>query len=89
MPAPKIPSLFKINKHKRFEYKARFYNERKERLDDRRQQIAKDIELEKSGKMVDKGFLTERRSQAVARSNGRVVLLLGIILILAYLILFR
>ncbi|MFT5970115.1 MAG: hypothetical protein ACI8ZO_000621 [Flavobacteriales bacterium] len=89
MPAPKLPSLFKINRNKTFEYKSRFYNERKDRLNDRRHQIAKDLELEKKGSVVDKGFLSERRSKAVSQSNSRVLLLFVIILLLAYFIIYR
>ncbi len=89
MSAPKLPSIFKINRHKRFAYKARYFNERKERLEDRRKEIAKELKLEKQGSTIDKGFLKERRSKAVSQSNGRVIILLAIFMILAYLIFYR
>ena len=35
MQAPKLPSFFKTPKHRRFNFKTRYYNEKKENLDKR------------------------------------------------------
>jgi hypothetical protein len=42
MNAPKIPSLFKIPRHKNFEYKPLYYDEAKERINERREQLKKE-----------------------------------------------
>ena len=36
MEAPKLPSFIRQNKHKNFEFKPRYYDERKERIDELR-----------------------------------------------------
>lgn len=89
MPAPKIPSLFKINRHKRFEFKARYYNERQERLEERRESIRKELKMEDKGQSIDPGFLQNKRAEVNRQSNRRLLLIMCVLVLIIYFIFLR
>lgn len=96
MKPPRIPSIFKqgrYNRHKEFEYKPRFYDEQKERLEKRRQEIQKEIEREKRLTAAGEQDLRERISESWSRretrrqkkqSNTRILLILAILVLIIY-----
>lgn len=90
MNAPKIPSLFKIPRHKQFEYKPRYYNEAQERINERREQLKKEgmaNEDEKLGLIkhrINQKFERQQYQQGIKQSNSRIILLIGLILLVLY-----
>ena len=79
MQAPRLPSMFKIQKNKQFTFSTRYYDERKERLSKL-----------KEGKSVEIKFKSDRNSGMNKGRTGRtfrLVTVLFILLIFAYLIL--
>lgn len=50
MIVPKIPSFFKTRKPKPFEYTPRYYDEKKEKMDDRYKRIASELHINWRGK---------------------------------------
>lgn len=62
MIAPKIPSFFKTKKPNQFYFEPRYYNERKEKMQQRYERIAKELDQEKSN---------EKTSSEVFRSTLR------------------
>ncbi len=78
MQAPRIPSFFKIPKSKLFDYKPRYYDQRKEALE----------QLKKDGKRT-KGLFFDRKKQKSATGNRskRIIFIIIALLLLTYLIL--
>ena len=78
MQVPRIPSLFKIPKSKIFDYKPRYYDQRKEALE----------QLKKDGKRT-KGLFFDRKKQKSATGNRskRIIFIIIALLLLTYLIL--
>jgi len=87
--------LIKLPKHKTFEYTPRYYNEQKEELQER----VKKIEREMGVKSPDykyvpniKGQIRPHYNRATAekkQSSLRLILILVILFVLAYLLFFR
>jgi len=99
MRAPKLPSILRHNyKFKRFEFKPRYYNEEKERLERRKRSIQSEVEREQKHKddpslerharmrISMEDTWRNRRSRETRKSNIRVAIivaiLVGIILII-------
>ena len=78
MQAPKIPSFFKTLKTKTFDYKPRYWNKRKEHLE----------ELKKEGKKQKGFFLRKklRKSAKGKRTKNLFFIIIGLFL-LSYLLL--
>lgn len=86
MEPPKIPGLFKTRGPKQFRFQARYYDERKERITKRREQLKREVAAE--SKLSDskkaeyesmiKGSLQSRSyRKASAKSNIRLAIILG------------
>ncbi|MGB0166672.1 MAG: hypothetical protein ACPF8V_07435 [Luteibaculum sp.] len=89
MEAPKIPGFFKTRGPRSFYFPARYYDERKERIQKRREQIKRELVVE--GKLNAKDQLELQnevkehyriRANRVARkkSNTRFFIILGFLL---------
>lgn len=90
MNAPKIPSLFKTPRHKQFEFKPRYYNEAKERINERREQLKKEgwaSDDEKIGLIkyrINQKFQRQQYRQGIKQSNIRIILVIVLILLVLY-----
>jgi len=76
MQAPRLPSMFKSQKNKQFTFSTRYYDESKERLSKL-----------KEGKSVEIKFKSDRNSGMNKGRTFRLVTVLFILLVFAYLIL--
>ena len=78
MQAPRIPSFFKTLKNKTFDYKPRYWNKRKEHLE----------ELKKEGKKQKGLFLSKKLRQSAKgkRTKNLFFIIIGLFL-LSYLLL--
>ena len=91
-----IRFIFKQPQPKRFEYKPRFYNERKERLEARVEAIRKEMEVQ-SGQSSQEALRSRMRtawsdrSGATQRrqSNKTIFIITGLLAVIAYLLLYR
>jgi hypothetical protein len=91
-----LPSFFKTQQPRSFNFMPRYYNERKEKLQER----VKNIELELGVKKTDinykssigrgsmRGYIDKNRSIR-KKSNIRLFIILGSLLLLVYLLLYR
>lgn len=92
MKPPKLPSIFKQHSAKGFEFKPRYYNERKERLENLRNKYAlyEDARQkrgdERSQALEDKmhSEWTSRRQSSVNSSNRILLLIIVALLFLTY-----
>lgn len=90
MSAPKIPSLFKTPRHKNFEFKPRYYNEAKERINERREQLKKEgfsSDDEKIGLIkyrINQKFQRQQYQQGIKQANSRIFIIIAIILLVLY-----
>ena len=97
MPAPKLPSFFKIPKSKQFEYKPMHYDQSREELATRISRIEKEVEREKSSGSHPAGLkekMHQRWSRADqrkthTRSNLVILALAGALALIAYYYLYR
>ena len=90
-----LPSFFRTSEPKRFNYSPMYYDERKEDLEQRTQQIKQDMGLEKGETYVPKirkgqmgNFYRRKRKQAERRSNMRIFILVLFLAIVAWLLFF-
>lgn len=89
-----LPRLFKLPEYNKFEYHPRYYNPQKEEMDKRKARIDKEIELENHGHKdyLKSGFKSDgyfhRRAKVEKQSNIRLVIIMGILMLLAYFILY-
>lgn len=94
MEAPKLPSFFKQNQHRRFEYAPRYYDERKERIEEMRKKYDENAE---SGNYSSHSLRLRinsewRRSSNKKTSRGtsfRLIIIAAGLFLLSYLILFN
>ena len=78
MQAPRIPSFFKIPKSKIFDYKPRYYDKRKEALE----------QLKNKGKTTKGLFFNIKIKQSIAGNRSkRIIFIIIALLLLVYLIL--
>ncbi len=91
MEAPRLPSIFRQNHAKQFEFRPRYYDARKERLEKMKMKYAGG-----EGPMNAENFRTnlgskwrESRKRGSAGSNVRLVVIMGILFLITYLILFN
>ena len=83
MQAPKIPGFFKIAKHRRFDFKTRYYNEQKENLDER----VKNAENGRSKIRFNNHWGPAKRVSANKTANRMVFIIFIALCALSYLIL--
>lgn len=93
MEAPKLPSFIRQNQHRRFEYAPRFYNERKERLEEMRKKYGdQEGQAKFSGESFRMRVSSEwRNSDSRKKSGGtgfRLVIIVAALVLISYLILF-
>jgi len=99
MEAPKLPSLFGVRSKRpdRFYFEPRYYNERKEKMNQRYERLGKEISNEKNNRTNPEDFkatLRENWGNGYARSkvgqqmSRRVIIYVIALLALAYYILF-
>ena len=85
MKAPKLPSFFKSAKNKQFDLPVRYYNERKERVQQARDNAEK---KENGGSNLQKGrFSTswkKNSTMATGSSSLRVAIIIVILCFIAY-----
>jgi hypothetical protein len=90
MNAPKIPSLFKLPRHKYFEYKPIYYDETKERIKERREQLKKEGLINDDKKLglikyrINQRFQRNLHQKEVRQANSRIIFLIIIILLVLY-----
>lgn len=96
MKAPRLPSIFKLtehNRYKRFGYEPRTFDERKERLEQRRAEIEKEIERDRRLGEKGESLLRERITESWSRretrrqhrnSTFRLLLILAFLVALIY-----
>jgi len=91
-----IRFLFKQPQPRRFEYKPRFYNERKEQLNARIEAIKRETESangSSSEEVLRSRISHARRSnssrQARSKSNKNVLIIVALLSVIAYLLLFN
>lgn len=94
MEAPKLPSFFKQNQHRRFEYAPRYYNERRERIEEIRRKYDNTKVKEKfSGQDLKIRLSSEWRNapgkKASRGTSLRLVVIMAALFLLSYLILFN
>lgn len=101
MKAPKIPTLFKMgqrNSAAQFNYKPRFYNEQKERIEKRRKEIEAELKYEArlnedenlQRKALDQSnWIRFERTKKAKQSNMRLLVILFGLLFITYIILER
>ena len=88
-----MAKFFHLQKSKRFTYKPRYYNERREQRLEREKGIIKDVEAEKLGKPrltkedMDNYIKIARRTQK--KSNVTLVIILAILIAIFYLFFFK
>jgi hypothetical protein len=83
MKSPKLPSFFKTAKHRQFDFKTRYYDARKEDLDNR----VKRAEEGKSMIRFKNDWGPAKRSKANRKSNRIILLITIALMILCWLIL--
>lgn len=96
MEAPKLPSFFKQNRAKGFEFRPRYYDERKERIEKLRRQYRKEkkdstdpAQAQQDLKETLRTQWGDRRQTKVKSSNRSLILIVAALLLLTYLMLFR
>ena len=89
MEAPKLPSIFKQNQARGFNFKPLYYDERKERLE----KLKKKYENAESSTLTHEEFRERiaskwgsERKKATGASNIRLLLIIVVLTFLAYLI---
>lgn len=89
MEAPKLPSFIRQNKHKTFEFKPRYYNESKERIDELRKKYNKTegAPSQQGGESM-RAAIQEKwngnRAAKVKSSNRRLFMIIVGLFVIAY-----
>ena len=91
-----LPSFFRTSEPKRFNYSPMYYDEQKEDLEQRTQQIKQDMGVEQGDTYVPKirkgqmgNYYRRKRKQIERRSNMRIFILILFLAIAAWLLFFR
>ncbi len=92
MQAPKIPSFFKTKKPNQFYYEPRYYNERKEKMQERYSRISRELNTNKGDRTDAEVFRSNLRHSWESSRNGgaghklnyRIVLYIFALTALAY-----
>jgi len=92
-----IPRLFKSAEPKKFDYNPLYWNAEKEAREQRKrameQEMGIDTKSSRKSSTITRGAFrvsaTKTRSKANRKSNGRVILIIFILLLIAYIFLYR
>lgn len=92
MQPPKIPSFFKNKKPSQFHYEPRYYNERKEKMDEHYNRISRELNPENNQRAETDFFRSSLREQWGASHqrgnslavNKRVLFYIVFLVVLAY-----
>lgn len=81
--------FFKTNKHKRFNYKPLYYDERKEELEELKKKSSseKEVKLEEMRGKIRTRWQHSRKIKTNRFAGIRVLFILGILIFLAYILL--
>lgn len=84
-----MAKFFHLPKSKRFSYQPRYYDEMKERREEREERIKKEIELEKQGKASritkeDMANYIKMTRRTQKKSNIRLFVILALLLMIFY-----
>ena len=83
MIAPKLPSFFKSAPHRKFSFKARYYDKRKEEL----KQIIEQKKPSKESFKFNSKWEPAQRAQSNKKSNRTILLIVFALLVVSYLLL--
>jgi hypothetical protein len=89
-----IPRFFKVPEHKRFHYEPIYYDERKERLEERIKQIEQEYGIDNGGERVRtirKGSFSSyygRKKKAQRYSTTRLIIIIIFLLFVSYYLFF-
>ena len=91
-----LPSFFKIPKHRTFNFVPRYYNERKEKLEERIRSAEQELGIKREDEVYQpritrgsmRGYI-HKSSVDKKKSSIRLFVILGILLLVVYLMLFR
>ena len=89
-----LPRFFRTPEHKRFHYEPIFYDERKERLEERVRQIEQEYGInrgEQTVRTMGKGSFSSyygRKKKAQRYSNTRLILIIVFLLFISYFLFF-
>jgi hypothetical protein len=89
-----IPRFFKVPQHKQFNYEPLYYDERKERLQERIKQIEQEYGInngEENIRSLSKGsfsYYYDRKRKTQKYSNTRLVIIILFLLFVAYFLFF-
>lgn len=89
MEAPKLPSIFKQNQPRAFGYRPRYYDARKERLEEMKKKYSStEADEQAEGREALRVKLREEwrghRAKASSASNVRLIVILGFLFLIAY-----
>jgi len=87
MEAPKLPSIFKQNRPRAFGYKPRYYDARKERIEEMKKKYKDEGTESKSREALREQLQNEwrgHRARANTASNYRLIAILGFLFVIAY-----
>ena len=89
-----IPRFFKVPQHKQFHYEPIYYDERKERLDERIKEIEQEYGIkngEQHVRSIRKGSFShyyDRRKKTQRYSNTRLILIIAFLTFISYFLFF-
>jgi hypothetical protein len=92
-----IPRFFKLPGHKQFHYTPRYYDPEKEELEERirqiKQEMGVDVPADPNRSTIRRGSFRTARQKAKVKagrtSNIRLLVILAVLLLIAYLIFFK
>ncbi len=91
-----LPSFFNTHKHKRFNYRPRYYDEQKEDLEQRIRQIESEMGVEPGKAYVPKirkgqmgNYIRKNRLKQSRQSNLRLFIIILVLSLAAWLLFFR
>ncbi len=90
-----LPRFFRIPQHKQFRYEPIYYDERKERLEERIKTIEEEYGIKQEeiqGRTIRKGSFShnyQRRSKTQRYSNTRLIVIIAFLLFISYFLFFR
>ncbi|PTM03902.1 MAG: hypothetical protein DA405_09075 [Bacteroidetes bacterium] len=93
MEAPKLPSFIKQNRHKAFEFKPRYYDERQERLDKLKRKYEREKQIKKTNgehmrENLSNSWQDARQTKVNSSNRMLMVIILALLSITYYIIKF-
>ena len=91
-----LPSFFKKNKHKEFNFIPRYYNQQKENLEGRVRSIEREMEAKegeayrptiRKGQMSN--YFNRKRGKAQKQSNIRLIIIVIVLFLISYFLFFH